>query len=145
MSSSNVSDGLSAAAGDSDDNGARHWVCDSESVPVSMLHPDHQSTPIKDKKYLPYSVSSSCENGCGMFNVLESHPTEVGRVSPEPQRIVDEGLRTTNDSVVTGQLQAPIIGYEILESCTKFTVRVVCMFLMHTCVLDVWLFVCCYE
>lgn len=84
---------------------SQHWLCDNESLPSSLLHPEHQSTPVKGCDYLP-AVSE--EGGDAVAVVSGENATEEG---------------ATEDVFLPGDLHTPILGFETMEERSRFTVR----------------------
>ena len=88
-----------------DSNSSQQWLGD-ESVPSSMMPPEHQSTPLKEGEYLS-TVSE--EDG--------------GSTSGENQTLGKENKDSKEDTYMPGDLNTPIMGYETMESRSRFTVR----------------------
>ena len=94
-----------AMNGDKTGTGSQNWLCDNESLPSSMLHPEHQSTPVKDNKY---------------FNTVDEEEDNV------PAHL--SGESTTDEEkekevLLPGELHTPILGFETMEERSRFTVR----------------------
>ncbi|KAL8576684.1 hypothetical protein ACOMHN_025159 [Nucella lapillus] len=105
-----------SAAGDgsvsaSEESGARpkHWLCNDEAMPATMLHPSHQSTPLNKDQYLP-TAGEGGEGGAAATEAGE------GRLSD------NEDSRPRMELFMSGDLQTPITGFETMEARSKFTV-----------------------
>lgn len=111
-----VSKEKNAAKGDeslsvSEEGGAKpkHWMCHDETLPASMLHPSHRSTPIKNDEYLP----TTRVGGQGAAAATEG---EEGRSSE------NEESHPNREIFLPGDLHTPITGFETMEARSKFTV-----------------------
>ena len=88
------------------DKNIRHWLCCEESLPVSMLHPEHQSCLVRNCQY--------------------SSLVREGGTQPRHAVVPDQDLSAEDgDRVIfqPGELHTPIVGFDTMESRSKFTVR----------------------
>ena len=88
---------------------SKQWLCENNSLPPSFLNPDHQSTPIR-----------SIERGD------TDHSRTINEITVEENsetfnRNESDG-QSTNVSFNPGDLTTPILGFETMESRSKFTV-----------------------
>ena len=92
---------------DSTSTDPQHWLCNDESLPSSMLHPEHQSTPAKDNKYI------STVDGEG--DSALAHLSGESTTEPEEEK--------EKEVFLPGDLHTPIMGFETMEERSRFTVR----------------------
>lgn len=104
----------SSTEGNKDDpsSDSQAWMYNNESLPASMLHPAHRSTPVKDGEYLS-TVSE------------EGGETTLDADGDEDKE--DGGQERT--VYLPGDLSTPILGYETMESRSRFTVSRICLYM----------------